>query len=141
MKIIIGAQPNIFGFELKETEPIHSGYLTFSVSLSAHGLTGNHEDIQYSVAALNDFIDELTNLEATRQGEANLLHASHVTEHCPCRLKIFSLNRLGHMAIHAELLKTNSHPIQHTSKVTGVFEFEPGSLASILEDFQQLRSL
>jgi len=78
------------------------------------------------------FVEELQQLERTRQGEANLHSMSPDDE---LRLRFHSLDRAGHMGVEGSLIQ-NVYPIGKGPRPVrlqfGAFEFDAGLLANFV---------
>lgn len=81
-----------------------------------------------------DFLAQLTQLERERTGDAQLASISPGE----LRLRIFALDRAGHMAAEGELTASflASHEPRLTSLKFGAIEFDPSALPSLLRELQ-----
>lgn len=138
--IIRGMQDESINLEFVSSElKIGYDHAAFSISVDCRGFSGQNHEGWFFGYDLDTFLTELRILEEKRQGESILKCVSEPSDYREFRFKIYSIDKLGHLAITIELQKL--HYINHSllpSKVTTSFEIDPSSLPEILSDFQIL---
>ena len=106
--------------------------------MSCNGFAGRVESVWFASDDIKRFLSDLEAFEAQRQGSVNLLNMSSPSEYSPLRFEIFSVNRLGHLAVRADLLKISYGNNLTPSTISVSFAVDSGMLNSILEDFREL---
>lgn len=143
--MIIEADPPTDGFTILELSGavITQKMLAFSIEIDSRGFSGSNETVWFGQRDVDDFLDQLATLERNRQGEAILRTLSDLSEYAPFRFKIYSIDKLGHMAVSAEILQTayiGITPLSVNNKVSVTFQIDPTSLRRILADFRPLKA-
>ena len=109
------------------------------ISLKTHGLSGstilNTDETNFNV-----FLKDLKKLESLRQGKAELIHFSDESEFSPFRLDMYSIDRLGHIALRTEI--NHIHYLQDQQPVKNMLlatlEIDVEKFASITKKFMRL---
>ena len=109
------------------------------IEVFCRNFSGQVNSVWFSRNNIDLFIQQIEELDKTRQGKAELFNMGSQTEPNPLEFTIFSTDNLGHLAVQAALQKFSylSHPA-NTLKVTVSFEFDPSLLPSIIVDFRKL---
>jgi hypothetical protein len=137
----IGNAQSFVEFNFEEIVPEQSqraGDTSCSVAVSCNGFAGGVESVWFARDDIKRFLSDLEAFEAQRQGSVNLLNMSSPSEYSPLRFEIFSVNRLGHLAVRADLLKISYGNNLTPSTISVSFAVDSGMLNSILEDFREL---
>lgn len=143
--MLIEADPPVDGFVLFEFGYEDTLYPSFSLSIEteSRGFAGANERVWFGRKAFNEFLNQLNALERKRQGEAFLRSMSYPSEYDSFHFKIYSIDKLGHIALSTEIMQLEyigGTPILVTNKVSITFQIDPTSLRSILADFRKLRA-
>ncbi len=127
-------------FEFKEFFDLQGRHdVGCRIEVFCFGFAGEINDVWFSWEDINSFIEGLKAFDKTRKGAVELSNMSSGSEASPLEFKIFTTDRLGHLAVRATLRKLiyfkDSYEI---STVSVVFEIDAGSLSSIIRDFKKL---
>lgn len=125
-------------FEFEEYIELRSD-VDCRIEVFCRDFSGKVNSVWFSRNDINLFIQQIEDLDKTRQGKAELFNMGSQTEPNPLEFRIFSTDDLGHLAVQATLQKFSylSHPV-NTLKVTVSFEIDPSLLPSIIVDFRKL---
>jgi hypothetical protein len=141
MRIKAELENSVIDFEFVEAELVRYPSLAITIEVMSRGFSGRVYAVWFRLSDTEDFLRQLVALERSRQGEGRLRCMSDESEYAPLRFRIFSTDKLGHMAIEAEVLKTAYIGYQTrlvANKVSVNFDIEPSSLPGILNDFRGL---
>ncbi len=136
--MIIQEQGNLFRMSLESTDEWY-GFVEMSLEVATRGFAGKSLDIDVQRGDLENFLVQLRNLEATRDGSA-VFENSDVPEARELKLTIYSVDKLGHMALSVQL-KKDQHVgggIYSPLTVELSFEIDPGNLPYLVSEFAQL---
>ncbi len=143
--MVIEADPPTDGFVILEfySETAADRTLAFSVEIESRGFGGYIEQVWFSHHDLDNFLLEMAALERKRQGEAILRTLSDVSAYALLRFKIYSTDKLGHIALSSEILNIDyvgSTALRVTNKVSVTFQLDPTTLRRVLADFRALKT-
>ncbi len=137
----IKAVNSFLDFQFVAVELEHYPSLALSIEVACEGFTGFLQEVWFRLSDLELFVRQLETLERSRQGEVRLIQMSDESEYCPFRLRIFSTDRVGYMAISAEMTRTSyigNHSLLFANKLSVTFEIDAGMLSTILQDFKEV---
>lgn len=115
--------------------------IAFDVEARSGTFGGQIKGAWISAEDFKTFAHELEAFEQTRQGEVSLTALGNGSDHCPFHLRLFPLDRLGHIAASVEIIQSNYIGNGRTlvaDRVNVTFEAEPSSLLRILLESQRL---
>jgi hypothetical protein len=123
--------------EVASDDFVSAGDLRVRVEVSSDGFVGSCYGVWLPSAEFEDFLEDLTNLEATRSGEVSLRSTND-----PCRveLRIYSFDSSGHLAARGFLLRAGYGPRRRkTQMITFDIEFDGGCFQQLLRDFHRFK--
>src|SRR5689334_8151302 len=103
--MIIQEQGNLFRMNLESTDEWY-GFVEMSIEVSTKGFAGKSLDVDVQRSDLENFLVQLRNLETTRDGSA-VFENSDVSDARALKLAIYSVDKLGHMALSVQLKKVH----------------------------------
>lgn len=136
----IESEANFVEVECEESD-LYS--VALSIQIYSNEFRGFANWVRFGTAEVQKFLTQLKMLDQKRQGTAQLVALSGINELGGSHLKIFSIDKLGHLAVVAEvqrLIFLNNSQAPFVNKTSITFEIEPDSLLTILKDFRELFS-
>src|SRR5262249_38843976 len=100
---IIEQEDNSFVLELLSTDDHGYAFAEFAISVCSSGYSGKNPSVWFDHQDLHQFFDELKLLDIQRQGTATLETLSKLSEVNELTLQIYSIDKLGHMAVNVML--------------------------------------
>ena len=135
--MIIQEQGNLFRMNLESTDEWY-GFVEVSIEAATRGFAWKSLDIDVQRGDLENFLVQLRQLEATRDGSA-IFENSDVPEARELRLAVFSIDKLGHMALSIQLKKVQYvGGIYSPMTVDLSFEIDPSNLPYLVSEFAEL---
>ena len=116
-----------------------AGDTEFSVAVSSHGFTG-HGFAWVSAQRLAEFVARLRDLDHERQGTTELDGCSLFSVTDEFRLRVWSVDRLGHMAVAGRIMQRvrSDRKSAYAHAVEFGFEFDPTQLPPFLAGFENI---
>ncbi len=128
--------------EFVETIPKHLPCATdvcCSVEIACRGFSGRAGSVWFSRESITQFQADLRHLEATRQGAAALSDYSYGSEGAGVRIRLFTVDGWGHIAVQVEIRKSFSgRRTPSTQAATVEFEVDVERMIALVEDFETL---
>jgi hypothetical protein len=140
----VGDEQSFVEFEFKARESDGSpraGDLACSVSVANDGFYGTVSSVWFSPEDREEFLKQLGQFERARIGFVSLSNLSSLSDYNPLIFEIFSVDRLGHLAVKVELAKISYLGEELIpSKVSMSFLLDGEQFNSVVAGFRKLFS-